>query len=394
MTKRIAILGSTGSIGKNTLRVIEGLGPGYEVVALSAHQSTALLARQCQKFNPKTVAITNESHEADLREKLKGFQGEIISGPQGLIHVATHPEADIVVTAVVGAAGLEAVLAAARQGKTLAIANKEPLVIAGELLMETARKHNAQILPVDSEHSAVFQAMQSGKAREVKRIILTASGGPFRNSEYEDMYNATVEDALNHPTWDMGKKITIDSATMMNKALEIIEAHRLFNVDLDRIEVLIHPESIIHSMVEFVDGSVIAQLGTPDMCVPIQYALTWPDRLEGIASHLDFTRLGKLTFEKPNPELFRSLTLAYETARADGSAPVVFNAANEAAVEAFLNRKIRFGEIIRLVEQCLDAHEQRDITSIDDILQIDRRAREWVKAHITQNTAGVTHAGI
>jgi 1-deoxy-D-xylulose-5-phosphate reductoisomerase len=269
-------------------------------------------------------------------------------------------------------------LAAANHGKRLAIANKEPLVAAGELLTRAVRENNGSILPVDSEHSAIFQAMQSGSADEVSRIILTASGGPFRQFSAEQIENATLEQALEHPTWEMGKKITVDSATMMNKALEVIEAHWLFGVNMEQIEILVHPESIIHSMVEFVDGSVVAQLGRPDMCLPIQYAITYPKRVAGIAEHLKLDELGRLTFEKADTEKFRALKLGYEVARVGGTATAVFNAANEAAVEEFLAGKIRFGSIIELIDRCVSKHDVRHGGGLEEVLDADSWARNMV----------------
>ncbi|MBA7656686.1 1-deoxy-D-xylulose 5-phosphate reductoisomerase [subsurface metagenome] len=295
-----------------------------------------------------------------------------------MTEIAQLEEVDIVLTAVVGAAGLPAVLAAAQKGKTLAIANKEPLVIAGELLTATAKENNSTILPVDSEHSAIFQAMQSGSADEVSKIILTASGGPFRNATVEDIQNVTREQALSHPVWDMGPKITVDSATMMNKALEVIEAHWLFDMPVEKIEVLIHPESIVHSLVEFVDGSVIAQLGAPDMCLPIQYALTYPARVAGIAKHLQLEELGKLTFERPNLETFRVLSLGFEVARTGGTAAVVFNAANEAAVQEFLAGRIKFVNIVEVIEHCLNKHSVKSCASLEELLEADAWARREV----------------
>ena len=378
MTKRIAILGSTGSIGKNALRVIDSLGPQYEVVALSANSSVELLAEQARRYKPGFVAITN----SDYAERLRGFIGdldiEILAGPDGLIKIAELQEVDVVLTAVVGAAGLPAVLAAGRKGKRLAIANKEPLVIAGELLRKEIEKNDGFILPVDSEHSAVFQAMQSGTKEEINKIILTASGGPFRQATAEDIRNVTLEQALAHPVWDMGPKITIDSATMMNKAFEIIEAHWLFDIPVEKIEVLIHPESIVHSIVEFVDGSMIAQLGQPDMCLPIQYALTYPARVAGIARALRLEEIGTLTFEKPNLETFRALSLGYEVARTGGTAPVVFNAANEAAVEEFLAGRIKFVNIIEIIENCLNRHNVKKTVSLEEVLEADAWARREV----------------
>ncbi len=378
MTKRIAILGSTGSIGKNALRVIDSLGPEYEIVALSAHSSVELLAEQARRYRPVFVAITNADYAEQLREFIGDLDIEILAGPDGLIQIAELEDVDIVLTAVVGAAGLPAVLAAGGKGKRLAIANKEPLVIAGELLRKEIEENGGDILPVDSEHSAVFQAIQSGSREEVKKIILTASGGPFRKATAEDIRNVTLEQALLHPVWDMGPKITIDSATMMNKAFEIIEARWLFDIPVEKIEVLIHPESIIHSIVEFVDGSMIAQLGEPDMCLPIQYALTYPSRVAGIAKTLRLEEIGKLTFEKPNMETFRALSLGYEVARTGGTAPVVFNAANEAAVEEFLAGRIKFVNIVEIIENCLNRHNVKNTVSLEDVLQADAWARREV----------------
>jgi len=378
MAKRIAILGSTGSIGKNALRVIEALGGDYEVAALTAHSSVELLAQQVRQCRPKTVAITNSEYYEQLRGLVGDLDVEVLAGAESLVEVAELADVDIVLTAVVGAAGLPAVLAAARKGKTLAIANKEPLVVAGELLTRTARESGSRILPVDSEHSAIFQAMQAGSRDEVRRIIITSSGGPLRGASGADIEKVTLEEALSHPVWDMGPKITIDSATMMNKALEVIEAHWLFDVEADKIKILIHPESIIHSLVEFVDGSVIAQLGEPDMCLPIQYALTYPERVTGISRGVRLEETGKLTFEPPNFEVFRALGLGYEVARVGGTAAAVFNAANEAAVEEFLAGRIKFVNIVGLVEHCLDKHDVKTDVSLEALLEADAWARTEV----------------
>ncbi|MBN2270271.1 MAG: 1-deoxy-D-xylulose-5-phosphate reductoisomerase [Sedimentisphaerales bacterium] len=380
MVRRIAILGSTGSIGRNALRVIEGLGEGYSVFALSANSKVELLAEQARAFGAKVVAITDASCRGRLVDLLGGLDVEILSGSESLAALAQLDEVDTVVTAIVGAAGLSAVLAAAKKGKRLAIANKEPLVVAGELLMAEAARSGSEILPVDSEHSAIFQAMQTGKRTEVAKIILTASGGPFLKLSGQEMEDVTLEQALAHPTWDMGPKVTIDSATMMNKALEIIEARWLFDVPVERIEVLIHPESIVHSLVEFVDGSVIGQLGEPDMCLPIQYALTYPDRLAGRARAPQLAEIGRLNFSKPDGEVFRALPLAYEVCRAGGTAAAVFNAANEAAVEEFLAGKIRFVNILELVEDCLNRHDVKTGVSLEELLEADAWARRQVSA--------------
>jgi len=382
MAKQIAILGSTGSIGKNALRVIDALGPQYPVIALSAHSKVELLAEQARRYKPRFVAVANSDYVEQLHELVSDLDVEILTGPDGLVEIAQLEEADIVLTAVVGAAGLPAVLAAAKCGKQLAIANKEPLVVAGELLVAEAKKNGSVILPVDSEHSAIFQAMQSGTREEVDKIILTASGGPFRGASVEDIRNVTLEQALAHPVWNMGPKITIDSATMINKAFEIIEARWLFDVPVDKIEVLIHPESIIHSLVEFVDGSVVAQLGEPDMCLPIQYALTYPQRAAGISKRLRLEQTGKLTFEKPDLKTFRALPLAYEVVRTGGTAAAVFNAANEAAVEEFLAGEIEFVNIVELIEHCLNKHDVKTSASLEELLEADAWARKEVKRKV------------
>ena len=379
MTKKIAILGSTGSIGQNALRVLESLQIDYELVAITANSSAELLAEQINKWQPKYAAITDDANYGKLKSLTGNTKTKILAGAETLTDIATLPEVDLVLTAVVGAAGLPATLAAAKAGKTLAIANKEPLVIAGQLLTEQAKLNNATILPVDSEHCAIFQCLASGKPSEVNKIILTASGGPFRDATREQIANATIEDALDHPTWSMGPKITIDSATMMNKALEVIEAKWLFGVDVEKIDVLIHPESIVHSMVEFVDGSVIAQMGSPDMCHPIQYAFTWPDRQAGITSHLKLDELGQLTFKKPDYESFRALKIGFEVAKIGGTAAVVFNAANEAAVELFLAGAISFVQITELIEMALEKHEVATDFNLEQLLEVDKWAREIIK---------------
>jgi 1-deoxy-D-xylulose-5-phosphate reductoisomerase len=378
MSRGIAILGSTGSIGRNALRVIDALGPEYRVVGLSAHRNVELLARQTRRYRPAFVAVTGGDSAPKLRALTDGLEVEILPGPDSLARLVQRDEVDTVLTAVVGAAGLAPALAAAEAGKRLAIANKEPLVMAGELLTRTAREHGSVLLPVDSEHSAVFQALQSGSASEIQRILLTGSGGPFRGATRDDLQAVTREQALSHPVWNMGPKITVDSATLMNKALEVIEARWLFDVPVDRVEVLIHPESIVHSLVEFVDGSMIAQLGVPDMCLPIQYALTYPRRVAGLSTRLRLEEIGRLHFESPNPETFRALPLAYEVARAGGTAAAVFNAANEAAVEQFLAGRIRFLQIMELVEYCLSKHDVRHAMCVEELLAADAWARREV----------------
>ena len=389
MIKKIAILGSTGSIGKNALRVIEALGPQYKICALSAHSNVELLAEQTKKYKPQFVAVTNPDFTTEFNELTSNQDIEIFSGPQGLIEIAKLDEIDIILAAVVGSAGLPALLAAAKSGKKLAIANKEPLVIAGELLLKEIKENGGSVLPVDSEHSAVFQAMQSGSPEEVNKIILTASGGPFRKATPEDIQNVTLEQALAHPVWDMGPKITIDSATMMNKAFEIIEARWLFDMPVEKLDVLIHPESIVHSLVEFVDGSVVAQLGEPDMCLPIQYALTYPDRVAGIAKRLRLEDIGNLTFEKPNLEVFRALELGFEVAKTGGTTAIVFNAANEAAVEEFLAGRIKFVNIVELIEHCLNKHDVKKSVSLEELAQADTWARTEVKKTINNKVKSI-----
>jgi 1-deoxy-D-xylulose-5-phosphate reductoisomerase len=380
--KNIAILGSTGSIGCNALEVIEALGTSYRAVALSGHRNLDKLAEQARKHRPAAVALTDHGADDKAEKLLRELGVQIYRGPAGMVEMVQRDDVDVVLAAVVGAAGLPAVLAAVRAGKALALANKESLVVAGSLLIPEARKREVPILPVDSEHSAVFQALQCGRRADVKRIILTASGGPFRNSSKEQIENATLADALAHPTWRMGNKITIDSATMFNKALEIIEACWLFDLSPDQVQVVIHPESIVHSMVEFVDNSVVAQLGPPDMRTPIQYALTYPQRAGGISRKLDLTRSFNLRFEPPDFDRFPALKLAYDVAAKGGTAGAVLNAANEAAVDAFVGGRACFGEISRLVARTIADHRVMEHPSLDDLLEADRWARERVKAVI------------
>jgi 1-deoxy-D-xylulose-5-phosphate reductoisomerase len=379
MARGIVILGSTGSIGRNALSVIEALGPDYRVVGLSAHSNVELLAQQTRRYRPRLVAVTDSDFAARFRALVDGLDVRILSGRESLVELARCEEADTVLTAVVGAAGLSSALAAAQAGKRLAVANKEPLVMAGELLTRTVREHGSTLLPIDSEHSAVFQALRCGTTAEVERILLTGSGGPFRGASRADLAEVTAQQALAHPVWRMGPKITIDSATMMNKALEIIEARWLFEVPVEKVEVLIHPESIVHSLVEFVDGSVIAQLGEPNMCLPIQYALTYPQRVAGPARHLRLEEIGRLRFEKPDPRTFRALPLAYEVAGAGGTAAAVFNAANEAAVAEFLAGRIGFLRILELVEHCLNGHRVRPAPGLEELLAADAWARREVR---------------
>jgi 1-deoxy-D-xylulose-5-phosphate reductoisomerase len=389
MAKRIAILGSTGSIGTSALDVIAHLGPDYQVAALSAHTQANKLAEQMRQFSPAAVAVTDESQAARVREAARGTRTKVYVGAAGVVQMVERDDIDVVLAAIVGAAGLPAVFAAVRTGKTLALANKEALVVAGSLLIPEARKRGVAILPVDSEHSAIFQAMQSGKAHEIKKLILTASGGPFRNASREKIENATLEDALNHPTWRMGNKITIDSATMFNKGLELIEACWLFDLPPERVEIVIHPESVVHSMVEFVDGSVIAQLGPPDMRTPIQYALTYPERLKGVSHKLDLSKSLSLNFHPPDFERFPALRLAQDVARRGGTLGAVMNAANEMAVAAFVSGNIPFGGIARTVEHTIQAHAVQPEPSLDDLMEADLWAREFVNRSFVRGQLSV-----
>jgi 1-deoxy-D-xylulose-5-phosphate reductoisomerase len=374
--KRIAILGSTGSIGLNSLDVVESLSDQFQIVSASAHARWQVLADQARMFEMRRVVLTDTTHLEELKTALADTDTEVLGGPDHLVDIATDPDIDIVIVAIVGAAGLPAVLAATQAGKTVAIANKESLVVAGCLLMPLAAQSGATILPIDSEHSAILQAMHSGSRDEVEKVIITCSGGPFLDATSDNIAQATLEDALNHPTWNMGPKITIDSATLMNKALEIIEARWLFDLDPDQIEVLIHPESIIHSLVEFCDGSVIAQLSSPDMRLPIQYALTFPDRLPCPAQRLDLQELTSLTFQPPDFDRFPALRLGFEVARTGHTAGAVLNAANEVAVDAFRNHQITFSQITELTEQCLRQHQIIENPHLDQLLAADSWARQ------------------
>ncbi|MCT4663094.1 MAG: 1-deoxy-D-xylulose-5-phosphate reductoisomerase [Tissierellales bacterium] len=372
--KNIIIMGSTGSIGTQALDVIRQHDKEYNVVGLSARSSAELLIDQIKEFKPKYVCIQNSDYVEHIKSAVD-FDVKIFSGEEGLVKLAKVDEGDCVLTAVVGIAGLEPTIEAIRNGKNIALANKETLVTAGEIVMSEARKYGVEILPVDSEHSAIFQSLNGEKREQVSKIILTASGGPFRTKNKEELKKVTLEQALKHPNWSMGKKITIDSATMMNKGLEVIEAKWLFDVEFDQIEILVHPQSIIHSMVEYVDRSVIAQLGNSDMRIPIQYALSYPDRIELEADSLDLTKISNLTFEKPDFEKFRCLRLAIEALESGGIIPCALNAANEVAVELFLNEKIEFFEISILIEETISDIKNIMSPTLDDIIKTDKQVR-------------------
>jgi len=380
--KRVAIIGSTGSVGENTLRVIGHLAEAFQITGLAVNESIDRLAEQTEKYKPIAVAISDASRVDRYREAIaaRGIHvPEILSGPDASSILAGSEANDIVVSAAVGAAGLRPTHAALAAGKHVALANKEAMVVGGELLRRTARASRGLLVPVDSEHSAIDQCLRSGRLAEVRRLLLTASGGPFRNTPQSRFGSITPEEALRHPTWQMGPRITIDSATLMNKGLEVIEARWLFDIPETSIDVVIHPQSIVHSMVEFVDGSVIAQLGSTDMCGPIQYALTYPNRLPTLMPPLDWTLIPRLEFDVPDPARFPSLALAYDAIRMGGTAPAVLNAADEVAVRCFLEREIGFEGLPRIVRTVLEAHSPVAASSVEAILEADRWARERTK---------------
>ncbi len=382
--KNLAILGSTGSIGVNALKVASAHPEKFRVVALSAGRNIGLLSRQIEVFKPKAVAVLNEALASDLKKSLNGKNlPEILFGPDGFKHVSAMDLVDTVISAITGAAGLVPTYAGITAGKEIALANKETMVMAGPLVMKEAKRRGVSILPVDSEHSAIFQSLQGHPRDDLKRIILTASGGPFRNMALEEMAAVNAAEALKHPNWEMGPKITIDSATMMNKGLEIIEAKWLFNLEMEQIDVLIHPQSIIHSMVEYKDGSVISQMGIPDMMTPIAYALAYPRHIETGLPSLELDKVGPLNFEKPDLHRFRCLALALRAASDGGSMPAVLNGANEIAVDAFLKGKIGFLDIPKLIEQTMEAHKPHPVESIDSVMEADSWAREETTANLT-----------
>lgn len=375
--KRIAILGSTGSIGCSSLKVIEAHPEAYQVTALAAGKNIDLLAEQIRKFRPLVVAVLGDQEAENLKERLGGAPGtRIVSGRQGFIHLATLEEVDTVISAITGAAGLVPTYAAIRAGKNIALANKETMVMAGPLVMEEAKRRGVAVLPVDSEHSAILQCLQGHARDDVRRVILTASGGPFKDFSHEEMEKATPEQALKHPNWNMGPKITVDSATLMNKGLELIEAKWLFELDIHQIHILIHPQSVVHSMVEYRDGSIIAQLGIPDMITPISYALSYPRHVDTPLRALDLEEVGTLRFMKPDTRKFRCLELALRAAEIGDSMPAVLNGANEVAVDLFLKGRIGFLQIPSLIERTMDAHRPFVIDRIEKVMEADSWARE------------------
>ena len=377
--KKIAILGSTGSIGTQTLDVVRA-NEDLEVVGLSAGNNIDKLEEQIREFHPRLAAVWNEDAARDLAVRVQDLDVNIVSSMDGLLELARMEEADILVTAIVGMIGIRPTMEAIRAGKDIALANKETLVTAGHLIMPLARKMNVQILPVDSEHSAVFQAIHGEKKEQIHKLLITASGGPFRGRKTAELREVTLEDTLKHPNWVMGQKITVDSATLVNKGLEVMEARWLFDVDLDHIQVVVQPQSIIHSMVEFEDGAVIAQLGTPDMRLPIQYALCYPDRRYLAGDRLDFRTLKQITFEEPDMETFQGLPMAIEAARKGGSMPTVFNAANELAVKKFLQRKIGFLDIYDIIGQSMERHTLVKEPDLDQILEIEKETYQWIES--------------
>ena len=379
--KRIAVLGSTGSIGTQTLEVVKANSSELSVVALAANSSVKKMEEQVREFMPKIACMWTQEAANELKALIADLQVKVVCGMEGLLEIATDGDVDIVLTAVVGMIGIRPTIAAIEAGKDIALANKETLVTAGHIIMPLAKKCGVKILPVDSEHSAIFQSLNGEPKGRVEKILLTASGGPFRGYTREQMKEIQVENALKHPNWSMGRKITIDSSTMVNKGLEVMEAKWLFDVRLDQVQVVVHPQSIIHSMVQYVDGAIIAQLGTPDMKLPIQYALFYPDRRPMDGKRVDFFTLSSISFEKPDPENFEGLALAYQAAEAGGSLPTVFNAANERAVALFLDRKIGYLGITDLIRGAMEAHKVIQNPSVQEILDAEQSAYDWIECH-------------
>ena len=379
MGKTIAILGSTGSIGTQTLEVVRENGD-ITVAALSAGSNITLLEQQVREFSPRLVAVWNPEKAVELKTRLADMKVKVVSGMEGLLELAVLEEVEILVTAIVGMIGIRPTMAAIEAGKDIALANKETLVTAGHLIMPLAKEKGVRILPVDSEHSAIFQAIQGSGRKEIHKLLITASGGPFRGRKREELEHVQVEDALKHPNWAMGRKITIDSATLVNKGLEVMEARWLFDVDLDHIQVVVQPKSIIHSMVEFVDGAVLAQLGTPDMKLQIQYALYYPERRYLPGERLDFSALKEITFDNPDMDTFKGLPLAMQASRLGGSMPTVFNAANERAVAMFLKKQIGFLDIYRIIEESMERHEIIQNPVLEQILETEAKTYEWIES--------------
>lgn len=381
--KKIAILGSTGSIGTQTLDIVREQGD-IQVVAMAAGSNISLLEAQMREFKPSLVSVWDEKKASELRTNTKDLGIKIVSGMEGLLEVSVIPESEILVTAIVGMLGIRPTIAAIKAGKKIALANKETLVTAGHIIIPLAKEYKVPILPVDSEHSAIFQSLQGAGDNKISKILLTASGGPFRGRKSDDLKNIQVEDALKHPNWSMGRKITIDSSTLVNKGLEVMEAKWLFDVTLDQIQVVVHPQSVIHSAVEYEDGAVIAQLGTPDMRLPIQYALYYPERRNLSGRRLDLFEIADLTFEKPDTDTFRGLALAYLAMEKGGNIPTVYNAANEKAVSLFLDRKISYPEITELIEACMEDAEFIDHPDVDEILWTEAAAYEFIEKKIRE----------
>ena len=378
MRKKISVLGSTGSIGTQTLEIVR-YNQDIEITALAAGSNVELLEKQVREFHPKTACLWDEKAAAELKVRIADLEVKVVSGLEGLIEAATEPEAQIVVTAIVGMIGIRPTIAAMGAGKDIALANKETLVTAGHIIMPLARKMGVKILPVDSEHSAIFQCIQGAGGNKIHKILLTASGGPFRGRTREQLLHVQAEDALKHPNWAMGKKITIDSSTLVNKGLEVMEARWLFDVEMDQIQVVIQPASVIHSMIEYEDGAVMAQLGTPDMKLPIQYALYYPKRRFLPGDRLDFTKLREITFDVPDMETFPGLKLAYNAARAGGSLPTVFNAANERAVELFLQKKISYLTITDMIQAAMESHHMVNAPDVDQILEAEQETYDFIR---------------
>lgn len=376
--KKIAILGSTGSIGTQTLDVVER-NDDLQVVGIAAGSNIRMLEEQIRRFHPKLAAVGDEKKAAELRKRVADTDCTVTGGMEGLLALAAMPESDILVTAIVGMIGIRPTVEGIRAGKDIALANKETLVTAGHIIMPLAKEYGVRILPVDSEHSAIFQALNGEDPSRIHKLLITASGGPFRGKKREELTNIRVEDALKHPNWAMGQKITIDSATLVNKGLEVMEAKWLFHMDLDRIQVVVQPQSVIHSMVEFVDGGIIAQLGTPDMRLPIQYALYGGERRFLPGERLDFAALGSITFEEPDMDTFKGLPLAMEASKKGGSMPTVFNAANEKAVGMFLNRKIGFLDIYSIIEEAMERHKVIENPDVDEITVIEQETYRWIE---------------